>query len=109
MLEFRLLGPLEVCRDGQPIVLPGAASRQVLVVLALRAGEWVSAARLTDELWAERPPVSARKALQMHISRLRRALADAGPDASRVLVSGAGGYRLAVAAEQIDAARFERL
>src|SRR4051794_5637782 len=102
MLEFRVLGPLEVCRDGRPIVLPGAASRRVLAALALRAGEWMSVEQLIDELWGERPPASARKALQMHVARLRRAFGDE----AGLLASGPAGYRLAVAPDDVDAARF---
>ena len=108
MLEFRVLGPLEVCRDGQPIALPGIASRRVLAVLALRAGEWVSVDRLIDEMWSERPPASARKALQMHVSRLRSALSSSGVDGASVLESGPAGYRVAVSLEDIDAKRFEQ-
>ena len=105
MLELRVLGPLEVWRDGQALALPGAASRRLLAALALRAGRWVSTERLIDEVWGAQPPASARKALQMHVSRLRGALAgDAG-----ILLSGPHGYRLALAPEQFDAARFERL
>ena len=109
MLEFRVLGPLQVCRDGQPVVLPGATSRRVLAALVLRAGEWVPVDRLIDELWDERPPPSARKALQMHVSRLRGALSAAQPGAAGVLSGGAGGYRLDVRDEQVDAIRFQRM
>src|SRR3954447_26593672 len=97
MIEFRVLGPLEVCWHGRPIALPGSASRRVLAALVLRAGEWVSAERLMEELWGADPPPSARKALQMHVSRIRRALAAAAPDDSGLLDGGPAGYRLAVA------------
>src|SRR3954468_8218692 len=109
MLEFRVLGPLEVCRSGGPIPLPGQTSRRVLAALALRAGSWVSADRLIDELWGERPPASARKALQMHVWRLRAALADAAPHTDSLIATGSAGYRLDVDSEAIDAGRFERL
>lgn len=99
------MGPLEVCSDGRALELPGLASRRVLALLVLRAGGWVTADRLVDELWGGRPPDSARKALQMHVSRLRRVLGAA----ASVLESGAAGYRLQIAAEQVDAKRFERL
>src|SRR3954467_5476339 len=101
MLGFRVLGPLEVSLSGQPLVLPGQASRRILAALAVRAGTWVSVDRLIDELWGERPPVSARKALQMHVSRLRAALAEP------VIVSGPAGYLLAGEPEAGDAGRFE--
>ena len=109
MLEFRVLGPLEVCRSGQPVSLPGRASRRVLAALALRAGTWVSVDRLIDELWGERPPTRARNALQTHVWRLRGAFAAGAPDAEQVIRSGSAGYRLEVDTEAVDAARFERL
>jgi len=78
-------------------------------LLVLRPGEWVSADHLIDELRDERPPPSARKALQMHVTRLRHAL-DACPetDRSRVLAGSAAGYRLDVAPDQVDAIRLRR-
>ena len=109
MLEFRVLGPLEVRRDGQPIALPGLTSRRVLAALALRAGDWVSVDRLIDELWGERPPASARKALQMHVSRLRAAMAVGEPGAARMLERGTDSYRLEVPRDAVDAVRFEDL
>src|SRR3954451_21563060 len=109
MLEFRVLGPLEVSRRGQPIALPGHASRRLLAALALRAGTWVSVDRLIDELWGQAPPATPRKALQMHVSRVRAALAAAGPGTERLLVSGSAGYQLKVDPESVDATRFERL
>jgi hypothetical protein len=43
MLEFAILGPLELRCDARPLRLPGIASRRVLAALALRAGEWIRA------------------------------------------------------------------
>jgi DNA-binding SARP family transcriptional activator len=40
MLQFRVLGPFEVDRSGQPVLLPGPAARRVLAVLVWRAGTW---------------------------------------------------------------------
>ena len=90
--------------DGEPVELPGAASRRLLVALVLGAGEWVSHDRLIDAVWGERPPASARKALQMHVSRLRAALAPVLADPRAVIASGPAGYRLLGAG--LDADRF---
>ncbi|HEX6052567.1 MAG TPA: BTAD domain-containing putative transcriptional regulator [Gemmatimonadaceae bacterium] len=103
MLEFRVLGPLEVVRDGEPIALPGQSSQRALAAIVLRFGSWVSVDRLIDDLWGESPPAAARKAMQMHISRLRGTLGNGA------IVTGPAGYRLAAAAEAVDAARFARL
>jgi YVTN family beta-propeller protein len=103
MLEFRILGPLDVLDDGRTIELGGARQRAVLAILLLHRGETVSVDRIVDLLWGERPPATAVKTVQVYVSHLRRALVE------DVVVSSRGGYALAVDAERIDALRFERL
>ncbi len=75
----------------------------MLAALAIRPGEVVSAERLADALWGEHPPASWHKVVPGCILRLRRAL---GTDA---IETTPYGYRLAVAADQVDVQRFERL
>jgi YVTN family beta-propeller protein len=103
MLEFRILGPLEVLDDGRRIALGGPRQRAVLAVLLLHRGDVVSVDRLIDLVWSDRPPATAVKTLQVYVSHLRRALGDG------VVVTASGGYSLAVEAERVDALRFERL
>ena len=103
MLEFRLLGPVEV-RDGERVLgVGGRKPRGLLAALLLRAGEDVSAERLIDDLWGERPPQTAKNSLHNCVSALRRAL---GPD---VLVTRPSGYALEIEPEQLDLERFRRL
>jgi DNA-binding SARP family transcriptional activator len=65
VLDFRLLGPLEVLgEDGSPLPLGGAKQRAVLAVLLLRAGEVVSSEFLIDAVWGEEPPRTAATSLQ---------------------------------------------
>jgi hypothetical protein len=45
-VEFSILGPLEVCRDGRPVTVAGAKVRALLALLVLHAGEPMSAERL---------------------------------------------------------------
>src|SRR5713226_3043932 len=66
-VEFGILGPLAVWKDGRELPLGGAKQRAVLAVLVLRANEVVPTARLVDELWGERPPATAAKAVQVHV------------------------------------------
>jgi predicted ATPase/DNA-binding SARP family transcriptional activator len=107
-MEIRLLGPLEVERQGRVVEVAGRRLRLVVAVLALQAGRVVTAERLIDLLWAEASlPVDPANALQALVSRLRRAL-EAGGGGER-LVSRPPGYLLAVAPDQVDALRFERL
>src|SRR3954470_6533325 len=102
-LDFRILGPLEVSRDGRPVVFGGRRPRALLCVLLLRANEVVSTDRLVEDLWAGAPPARARKALQVYVSRLRRALGDG------VLETSSPGYVLRVGDGELDLWRCERL
>ena len=107
-MEIRLLGPLEVERQGRVVELAGRRLRLLVAVLALQAGRVVTAERLIGLLWEEASlPVDPANALQALVSRLRRALAAVG--AGERLVSRPSGYLLAVVADQVDALRFERL
>ena len=74
MLEFGILGPLEVRRNGRVVPLHGRKQRALLALLLLRANEVVSRERLIDELWSDEPPETATNTLQVHVSQLRKAL-----------------------------------
>ena len=93
--------------DGRLVALGGERQRALLAVLALMSGRLVSAERLIDELWGDDPPARARASLRMHVSRLRKALAEAGAGEGR-LVSRAGGYLLDVESGACDVDRFKR-
>jgi YVTN family beta-propeller protein len=103
MTEFRILGPLEVQDNGRLAPLGGTRQRAVLAILLLHRGEVVSLDRLVDELWGERPPDTATKTVQVYVSRLRKEIGQG------VLLTRGGGYVLDIEADQLDAARFERL
>jgi predicted ATPase/DNA-binding SARP family transcriptional activator len=104
-LEFRILGPLEVCgEDRRPLSLAGPKQRALLAVLLLNRNELVTSERLIEEVWSEAQPQAAARNVQVYMSQLRKLLGGA-----QVLQSRAGGYSLAIEPEQLDAARFERL
>jgi DNA-binding SARP family transcriptional activator/streptogramin lyase len=102
-LEFGILGPFEVGRDGERLEIPAGKPRALLAVLLLHGGEVVSVDTLVDELWGEQPPATAAKNVQVYVARLRRALGDG------VLVTQAPGYVLRLEGDQLDAARFQAL
>jgi DNA-binding SARP family transcriptional activator len=108
-MEFRILGPLEVLDEGRTVALGGSKQRALLAVLLLHANETLTSDRLIEELWGDRPPATAAKALQVHVSRLRRGLAGAGNGTDGVLVTREHGYELALPPDHLDAHRFERL
>ncbi|GAA2861772.1 BTAD domain-containing putative transcriptional regulator [Nonomuraea rubra] len=104
-MRISLLGPLEVlAADGRPADVGGARLRMLLARLALAAGRPVSAESLIADLWGEEPPAGAVSALQGLVSRLRKALGETG-----AVELVAGGYRLPVEPEDVDAHRFEEL
>jgi len=103
-MEFRILGALDVRSDAGPATPAGAKPRALLAMLLLHANEPVSADRLAIALWGEDAPPGAAKTIQVHVSRLRRALGE--PD---VLATTPAGYRLRVLAGELDADRFEQL
>jgi predicted ATPase/DNA-binding SARP family transcriptional activator len=73
-VDFRLLGPLETLVDGVRVGLGPPKQRALLAHLLLRANEAVPVERLVDALWPEDPPASARHAIQVYVSGLRRVL-----------------------------------
>jgi DNA-binding SARP family transcriptional activator len=103
-VEFRVLGPLEVRRDGAPVPLRAPAQRTFLAALLIQHGRVVSVDSLAEVLWPGEQPRSPRHALEMNASRVRRLLGD---DAA--VVARPPGYVLEVDPEAIDSVRFERL
>ncbi len=97
MFQVSVLGPIEVRRDGQPVRVPGGKASELLVRLALEASQLVRADRLIDDLWATEAVNTRRNTLQSKIARLRRGLGDS------VIVSGEGGYSLAIEPSDVDA------
>ncbi|GAA0297857.1 BTAD domain-containing putative transcriptional regulator [Streptomyces polychromogenes] len=101
-MRFSILGETLARRDdGTEVPVGGPARRALLTLLLVRPGEVVAAERLADEM-APDGSLSAH-ALQSQVSRLRAAL---GAD---VIERAGAGYRVAVAPEDVDAGRFERL
>jgi DNA-binding SARP family transcriptional activator len=96
-VELGVLGPLQVRQDGAPVTVPGAKPRAILTMLGLHNGSVVSADTLIELLWGDDPPRTAAKALQTHISSLRRTLGD-----GFVLTEGAGWT---LAGTEVDASR----
>jgi DNA-binding SARP family transcriptional activator/ABC-type transport system substrate-binding protein len=104
-VEFRLLGPLEVRRDGEQLALGGPKQRALLSILLLHANEVVPRGRLLAEVWGERAPDSEHS-LDVHLSRLRKILSPGGGD-HEVLIRRGGGYLLRVGQGSLDLVRFE--
>ena len=103
-LMVRVLGSLEVQRDGVAVPIGGPKARTTLALLVAHRSSVVSTDRLADALWGDEPPPSASATMQSNVSRLRRALA---PDLE--ITARAPGYVLGGPSDTIDAAEFELL
>jgi DNA-binding SARP family transcriptional activator len=103
MVDFGILGPLEVQSAEEPVALGGPKQRALLAALLLDAGRVVSVDRLVDSLWGDAPPATAIASLQNFVAQLRKAL---GPD---VIETRAPGYVLRLEPQQLDAARVRSL
>jgi predicted ATPase/DNA-binding SARP family transcriptional activator len=103
VLEYRVLGSLEVERDGVLVAVTAPKLRAVLLTFLLSANRVVTLDHLIDAVWGDDDPGSAKKLVQVYVSQLRSAL---GPDAIETTPSG---YRLRVGPSSLDSLRFERL
>ena len=102
-MDFCILGPLEVWRGEHRLELGGAKPRSLLAILLLNAGEAVSTDRLVAALWAEHPPSTAVKSVQVFVSQLRKALGEG------VIVTRPPGYAVELQRDELDLDRFQRL
>ena len=104
-MQVRLLGPIDVVRDGAPHAVNGRLRTAVLAALALEPGRALSVDRLIDIVWHDRrPPVTAVNTLQSHISYLRRILG-----ARSAIVAHMHGYLLPAGPAATDVLAAEEL
>ena len=89
--------------DGLTVPLGSAKQQALLALLLLHANEVVPRDRLIDELWGERPPPTAVKALQGYVCQPRKAL----PGNGSAITTRADGYLLELVPDELDALRFE--
>src|SRR5262245_255489 len=104
-LRVAVLGDVRAYAGDRPVAL-GRTSARVLAVLAASPRRVVTVASLIDALWGEAPPASAEGAVHSYVSRLRKALVEAGLDGPRTLVTRSGGYALVISAGAVDVAAF---
>ncbi|MEV7603601.1 AfsR/SARP family transcriptional regulator [Kitasatospora sp. NPDC089797] len=104
-MRIRLLGPVELEVAGGLATLAGSQRRAILALPALRLGQVVTMDQFCELLWGDRPPPTARAAVQGHVAALRKVLADTPFE----LHTRACGYLLSGPADEVDALRFSRL
>ncbi len=114
IVEIGLLGPIEAHDgDGTRLVIPGGRPLTLLALLLTRRGMVVSPDFAAAALWPDRPPKDPDNALQLAVSRLRKAIggADSRPAAPGhgVIASVPGGYVMRLPVGWTDADQFESL
>jgi DNA-binding SARP family transcriptional activator len=117
LVEFRILGPVEVVDATGPLAVGTPQARALLAVLILHVGRVVSIDELADELWsAERGATDVRPTIHTYVSRLRRVLRDAPETTAETpkrnsgrLVTQRPGYLLRVESGELDLHRFDAL
>jgi DNA-binding SARP family transcriptional activator len=117
-MEFRILGPVQVWAGGRGWPVGEPRQQAVLAALLVDAGRPVSVDALVERVWGDSPPSQARRSLQSHVAKIRRALhsaADAGSGATRgdpaapLPVRRHGGYAIDASTAQVDVLRFREL
>jgi len=106
-MEFRLLGPFEVVRDGTPAGIGAARLRTVLAMLLLASNRTVAVSRLIEAVWDEDPPRTAKSQVHICVSALRRQLSGAGGGSP--IATRPSGYLISVPDDAVDVRRFEVL
>ncbi len=110
-MELRVLGPVEMYRDGARLDLGTPKQRALVTALALSSGRPVSVDTIVNLLWGDEPPPGVTATLQAYVSGLRKVLE---PQRERrapatVLVTARPGYALRLPeGAVVDAAAFEQ-
>lgn len=117
-MQVRLLGPLDVSRQGIPVTPSAPKLRQVFALLALHANKIVRNEKLIEELWEDNPPASVTTTLQTYVYQLRKLLkldkSGSGPGGDEwgvrpALRTSLGGYLLSIDPTALDVHCFQDL
>ncbi|MCW3842028.1 AfsR/SARP family transcriptional regulator [Micromonospora yasonensis] len=101
-LFVRLLGPVEVIRNGRTTCLRAVKQIALLAALAFSYDGPVNMNDLTGAVWPGEPPRSAAANLRNYASALRRTVGDR-------IVAHAGGYQLILQPGELDVGSFQTL
>jgi DNA-binding SARP family transcriptional activator len=107
-LRFGLLGSLEVRRGTAVVPVARSKLRVLLATLLLEPNRTVPFDRITERLWGEDPPPSARSTLHVYAMRLRRALGDR-QNGFQLVRTRPNGYLLEIKSDRVDVGAFHQL
>ena len=105
-MRFRVLGPLQIEREGTAITLASESQRLLLLVLLASANRVVATDSLGEALWGDEQPRHPTAAVQSSVYRLRQQI---GSGEGAELVTQPPGYMLRVQTSELDALRFDVL
>lgn len=105
MLDFRVLGPLEVAESDRTLDLGPLKQRSLLALLLMNVNRVVSIDRILEELWGEEA-LGKENSVWVYVSGLRSVL-EPNREARTILVTKDHGYSLQIDPDSIDAVRFE--
>ncbi|MEU1622053.1 BTAD domain-containing putative transcriptional regulator [Streptomyces sp. NPDC005722] len=103
-VEFSVLGPVRLHKEGVEAAAGQPRQCAVLASLLLRAGKPVSLSRLVEDVWGDDAPPSAVGSVRTYVYRLRQALGEKS-DSSVSRVDG--GYLLRIPPDALDLNRFK--
>jgi DNA-binding SARP family transcriptional activator/tetratricopeptide (TPR) repeat protein len=99
-VEFRILGPLQVCTEDGQRQRFGPRPTKVLAALLLAADEVVPLRQMIDAVWDDNPPATARRQIHNCVWLLRKQL---------TIVADGPGYRIYTGDDRVDARVFQAL
>jgi DNA-binding SARP family transcriptional activator len=105
---FRLLGALDVQIDGEPVRLSGPRQRTILTMLLLTPGRTVSVDTLTDAVWPNGAPATARNQIAICVAGLRKVFKDAA-GMNDLITTSHPGYAIQLLGHRTDIADFKEL
>ena len=105
-IALNILGPFQLWRGGEPVLIGAKKNRALLAVLALSPGLSTSRERLAGLLWGDRQDEQARSSLRQSLALLRK---DLGGAEDAILLSRDDAVGLRPGAVWIDVLEFQRL
>jgi len=119
LVEFHILGTVELRLHGKRLELRSDKERIVLAALALEVGRPVALDALVSRLWDDAPPAHASQSVHSYVSRLRGRLREAETDRAQRAISAGRAlpkigsrshtYVLQTSADSVDWHRFQNL
>ncbi|HEX3964261.1 MAG TPA: tetratricopeptide repeat protein [Trebonia sp.] len=102
-MDFRLLGPVAVFRDGRPVPLGRGTLLDLLATLMVSPNQVITVSTLTETVWHDRTPRHPQAALHSVVARLRQLIGGAFIETLPM------GYRFRADAGSVDLLKHEQL